>query len=100
MTVVLTLWDIFILHSSKSELLIKVLIASIFIGIGIITRASTVIYVPSFAYLIWQQSNPPQRQKYLLIFLIGPTIAGIGLLWHNIIRFNDLFTTGYEGRNF
>lgn len=98
MTAILTL-GIFILHSKKPSYS-KVLIASIFIGIGIITRASTVIYVPSFAYLIWQQSNPPQRQKYLLIFLIGPAIAGVGLLWHNIIRFNDPFITGYEGETF
>ncbi len=72
------------------------------IGLAILTRASAIIYLPAFVYLIWQNSevDPPRRWFHLGLFGFGPFLALLGLAFHNYLRFHSLLTTGYEGESF
>ncbi len=70
------------------------------ISLAILTRASAVIYLPVFAYLIWQNSDANSRRLNLGLFGFGPLLVLLGLALHNYLRFHNLLTTGYEGESF
>ncbi len=72
------------------------LLASLTLGLAILTRASMVIYAPALFYFVART----QPRCYISIFAIGPILAIGGLLYHNYVRFDDFFTTGYEGETF
>ncbi len=78
----------------------RVGLASVALGIGILTRASMMIYLPGLVYLIWQQHSPPDRRRHLVWLIIGAVVAIGVLLWHNWLRFGTLFSTGYQGETF
>ncbi|MCI0709592.1 MAG: glycosyltransferase family 39 protein [Chloroflexi bacterium] len=68
-------------------------LASLMLGLGILTRASFVIYMPVLLWLAWH-TVPRWKLAPLLTAVI---LAGVGLLYHNYLRFGSLWETGYEG---
>lgn len=84
-------------------------IASLALGIGILTRASFVIYLPALMALWWWRrdlahparvtSPAPHLCRWMLL-AIGPSLAIGGLLWHNALRFGSPTATGYSGESF
>ncbi len=78
----------------------SILLSSCAIGLAILTRASTLIYLPALIYLIWQNSPLSRRWFHLGLFGFGPLFAIAGLALHNYLRFHNLLTTGYEGESF
>lgn len=71
----------------------RIWLASLVLVLGILTRASFVIYVPVLFWLVW---NILPRWK-LAPLLTAVIVAGAGLLYHNYLRFGTVWETGYEG---
>lgn len=76
----------------------SIILSSCAMGLAILTRASAIIYLPAFAYLIWK--NTPHRRQHLGLFGFGPLLAIIALAINNYLRFHSFMTTGYEGESF
>lgn len=82
--------------------------ASVALGIGILTRASFAIYWPALLVMaaLWRDlpqpfglTSPAPRRRWLYLS-IGPILAILGLLEHNALRFGSPFHTGYTDESF
>ena len=71
--------------------------ASLLLGIGILTRMSTLIYLPVFVFVAWKKYESQHNWLKISVF---PLLAGLIFLFHNYIRFDNLLMTGYEGETF
>lgn len=77
-----------------------VTLASLSLGLMLLTRLNTVIYLGSLCYFLVRQTPPPRRAVIVARLMIFPILA-LGLLaWHNHLRFGTVLQTGYEGENF
>lgn len=69
------------------------------IGMGVLTRITTLIYVPILAVWLYRY-KPTGWQRYFFWLILGVLIGGIGLAFHNQLRFGSFFNQGYEGEGF
>lgn len=74
--------------------------AGLIAGLGLLTRAAFVIYLPALLWLIGRRSSARDRLPHLAAFGIGLFPFAAGLLWHNALRFGDPFQFGYAGESF
>ncbi len=81
----------------------RLLAAGMVFGLGVLTRAALVIYLPALMVLAVRQRPGGSRHAMVMRlawFGMGLLPFVIGLAAHNVLRFGDPFRFGYEGEGF
>jgi 4-amino-4-deoxy-L-arabinose transferase-like glycosyltransferase len=87
----------------KQRVSSPILFAGMVFGLGVLTRAAFLIYILPLVVLV-VRTSPGQGKRDRLIravfFAVGIAPFVIILLWHNWIRFDDPFQSGYGEEGF
>ena len=84
-------------HFTKNQTPWSLAIASICLGLAILTKLYAVITLPIFLHYIWPTLKTQSNKQQSTLAILTPLIFFLILiLFHNHVRYNNIFHTGYH----